>query len=632
MKSRIRNSLAGGTDFKSVPMASVPVAVGAGLKPAPTLVILLLLFFILAPLAPAVSSPDPFSGAGAVSLDYPLQSGWNMISVPLYTDPSPVIVFASLPGNWSLFSWDAQAGCYLDKNTATITLGRGYWLKPAGAGVCPVSGQPNTQESVLIPLAVGWNLIGNPYTKAIPWDQVQASRDGGEWVNLNQAVTNGWLLNVAYAWTGQEYKSVGQGSSFQPLAGYWCKAKVLGVTVSFPQNFNYSTLWGDLHAHTSYSDDARILQLLRYHTSYPPGKALEYARDTSVLDFVGITDHAEDLTSDEWADSKQILRDFQAANPDGPIPFQGFEYTNSTTLPGHGHRCVLFPTLEETQLPIAPIGYDPVNCPDPTFLWSQLGSLPYLDIPHHPAKGWHETTPNVWWFHAVDWGLPYVNAARQPLVEIYSVHGNSEVVNCEEPVFDFQVDSTVEAALQLWLATGNPGYKLGIVASTDNHLSHPGAVAEIADNVVSIQGPYTGGILAVLASEKTRQAIWEAIQAKRTYATSGPRIELRFTASALGQSVPMGGTLTVGAGQIPVYFKVQATGDTAPVAKIQLLKNGQVLHEDITGFEWTDTPTGPAAYRVKVWQENTPRVDENDPAKTVMAPERAWSSPIWVEK
>lgn len=182
--------------------------------------------------------------------------------------------------------------------------------------------------------------------------------------------------------------------------------------------------------------------------------------------------------------------------------------------------------------------------------------------------GSHETTPDVWWFHAVVWGLPYVNADRQPLVEIYSVHSNSEVVDCEEPVFDFQVDSTVEAALQLWLATGNPGYKLGIVASTDNHLSHPGAVAEIADNVVSIQGPYTGGILAVLASEKTRQAIWEAIQAKRTYATSGPRIELRFTASTQGQSVPMGGTLAVGAGQIPVHFQLQATGDTAPVAKI----------------------------------------------------------------
>jgi hypothetical protein len=50
------------------------------------------------------------------------------------------------------------------------------------------------------------------------------------------------------------------------------------------------------------------------------------------------------------------------------------------------------------------------------------------------------------------------------------------------------------------------------------------------------------------------------------------------------------------------------------------------------GFDWTDTPTGWAVYRVKVWQENTPRVDENDRTKTVMAPERAWSSPIWVEK
>ena len=54
------------------------------------------------------------------------------------------------------------------------------------------------------------------------------------------------------------------------------------------------------------------------------------------------------------------------------------------------------------------------------------------------------------------------------------------------------------------------GHKFGFVASTDHHAGFPGS--------------YGDGMAAVLAEEKTRESIWEAIKARRTYAVTGDRI------------------------------------------------------------------------------------------------------------
>ena len=405
----------------------------------------------------------------------------------------------------------------------------------------------------------------------------------------------------------------------------------------------YSVYWGDLHTHTSFSNDARELQLIRYHRVYQPDDALAYARDVSQLDFAVIADHAEDSTAEKWSDSQEMLRDFATANPTGPIPFLGFEYTNSTTAPGHGHRIFIFPSLEETQLPTAAIGYDVTAAPNVASVWAQLGNLTYIDIPHHPAKGLQNHGPSEVWNHSTDWTAPYVNSLLQPLVEIYSVHGNSERAGCEEAVIDFQSDTAVEAALQLWLIDHNPAYKLGILGSTDNHLSHPGAVSEVPDNVVPDEGPYTGGLAAVWATDKSREAIWEALLARRTYATSGPRIQLEFTASTNTNTVMMGGTLALpGAGNVQLQVRAKPDSTyTTTIQDIKIIKDGTStlptspavpLGDGWYGITFTDTAVADESYyRAKVWQAPTLRVDETDRFKTVMASERAWSSPIWVE-
>ncbi|MCZ7661818.1 MAG: DUF3604 domain-containing protein [Thermoleophilia bacterium] len=371
----------------------------------------------------------------------------------------------------------------------------------------------------------------------------------------------------------------------------------------------YSVLWGDLHTHNVYSDDAAEIG-----TTAGPVEALAYARDAAKLDFVAITDHAEFLSAEEWTGIQKACA--EAYQPGVFVVFPGFEYTNSSRDAGCGHKCVIFAT--DTVTP-APIGFDGENTA--VDLWQQLAGYEALTIPHHPAKGHAVALAPM----STDWD--YVNASLMPVVEIYSAHGNSEAYGEEEPVQAFRPERSVEAALERWLEDHDPGYKLGILASTDTHLATPGAVEEDASHVVpKLEGDYTGGLVAVLATERTREAVFTALKQKRTYGTSGPRIALSFTASFGRAATIMGGTLETPKGAVPVRLRVTTSGDTAGIDRIRLVKNGQVLTEvEADALDLTDIAQDWAYYRVKVYQQPTPGWDGS------MVQERAWSSPVWVE-
>jgi len=167
----------------------------------------------------------------SVSLTYNLSSGWNLISLPLSTDPDPKVVFSGLP-TWRFYAWNPITRSYLDKNHATLGVGKGYWLWVPTALTYQISGIPNTSSSTEIPLYSGWNLIGTPYNQAIPWDSVQVKR-GSLTVSLNQAVANGWVRSYAYYWESNSYKMLKSGGSFEPLKGYWFYARVDGCTMVF---------------------------------------------------------------------------------------------------------------------------------------------------------------------------------------------------------------------------------------------------------------------------------------------------------------------------------------------------------------------------------------------------------------
>ncbi len=153
----------------------------------------------------------------------------------------------------------------------------------------------------------------------------------------------------------------------------------------------------------------------------------------------------------------------------------------------------------------------------------------------------------------------------------------------------------------------NP-FRLGLIAATDTHAAIPGHVSEsnwkghlgIQDDepaesmkTVSftpggiVDSP--GGLAAVWAVENSRDAIFEALRRRETYATSGPRIVLRFFAGAdladnlcedpamleraYAGGVPMGGEVTSGERMRFLISALRDPRDTAtPLQRIQIVK------------------------------------------------------------
>jgi hypothetical protein len=196
------------------------------------------------------------------------------------------------------------------------------------------------------------------------------------------------------------------------------------------------------------------------------------------------------------------------------------------------------------------------------------------------------------------------------------------------------VRSALKNGLKLERELGTNPYKFGLIGSSD---AHTGLAAVGEDNFFGkttpqepspermtkafFSNPKTGvtimdwevaaaGYAAVWATENTRKALWDAMERKETYATTGPRMFVRFFGgwdfeavdaqnrlpAAIGYSkgVPMGGDLrSAPAGKSPTFL-VAALKDPigANLDRIQIVKGwvdaeGRV-QEKIHDVVWGD--------------------------------------------
>jgi len=181
---------------------------------------------------------------------------------------------------------------------------------------------------------------------------------------------------------------------------------------------------------------------------------------------------------------------------------------------------------------------------------------------------------------------------------VYSSHGTSEYLGNPRPC---PGASDERKFMQTGLAEG---LRFGVMASSDNHDSHPGR---------SGWGRYPGGLVAFVAEELTREAIWQALWDRRVFATSLERIYLEFSIDdeTFGGEVQAKGAVRVR------YLVIGQTDDL----KVFLIRNNQEHRVDRTDtgvveVEFEETPPeGESFYYLRVVQDNG---------------ERAWSTPIWV--
>lgn len=265
--------------------------------------------------------------------------------------------------------------------------------------------------------------------------------------------------------------------------------------------------------------------------------------------------------------------------------FPGYEYTGTPAV-SNRHRIVLF---RNATVPPLPITY--FEAPTPHELWKGLKQAcldgmkgcDVIAIPHN------SNLSNGGTFH-VDYpgaedldeqrDLASLRAHIEPVVEIFQHKGDSECMNglrgiegAQDPLCDFEkirgpgspdcgdapgfggdvrmgcvsrldyVRTILLEGLKEERRMGINPYRLGFVADTDTHNSIPGHILEdryvghlgkqeetpderlsVEDNLV--HNP--GGLTAVWAEENTRNAIFTALRRREVYATSGPRIEVRF--------------------------------------------------------------------------------------------------------
>ena len=212
-----------------------------------------------------------------------------------------------------------------------------------------------------------------------------------------------------------------------------------------------------------------------------------------------------------------------------------------------------------------------------------------------------------------DGGVPFLGSDELCDFESSDTNGNRAPAIPDQPLprLSYVREGLKEGLVQEEALGANP-FKLGMLASTDTHNSTPGQTSDaefavtghtgINDGVLTIRAGITsvakqrnaGGLAVVWAEENTREAIFDAIDRKEVYATSGGRPIVRFFGSwevaldlcdaqnaveiADGQGVPMGADLPASpggpSGNDKPRFLVSSQQDPmgAPLQRIQIVK------------------------------------------------------------
>lgn len=372
----------------------------------------------------------------------------------------------------------------------------------------------------------------------------------------------------------------------------------------------------------------------------------------------------DDAGSDCPAGSRGQWRRVQAsANAaDEPCRFTaliGYEWSAS---PGgrHWHRNVIFRSSE-----VPDRAFDYIRYPTAASLWEAL------DATCDPAQGCDVLAipHNINWADGGGFDVEQEPAATlalrarfERLAEIHQEKGNSECLPADP--HDGDGDCAFErltgnfardhlsgqddrSAEERWRQTRSTYYRslltrgliayeasgraanplmLGAIGSTDSHFGTPGRVQE-QDYWGSMSmlwqehearlanGGYNpGGLVAVWAPQNTRADVFDALKRREAYATSGPRISLRFGVlddqrpgsdpcadGGAGFAVTMGGAMT--RRDAAPRLQVIAGMDRTPLAKVEIVKvslhDGEVFESVHTLAEFADG--SPSVCRV--WQD-----------------------------
>ena len=354
----------------------------------------------------------------------------------------------------------------------------------------------------------------------------------------------------------------------------------------------YSLLLGDCHRHTDVRGHSEVDGSIE--------DTYRYAIDAAQMDFVGPSDHNE-VTGGDWPDS---LRDYQwwyaqkLADVYTHAPkFWGlYTYEHSMSRPA-GHRNVLY--LRRGG-PLRPIDRGKGRASSdnaPPVLWEWLRDNVLVQpgqktvvVPHTFAAG-----PLADW----NWAPSPVDC----LLEIYQgARGSYE--RWRAPEGEKRGRTQVDDPGHFALDALNKGHRYGFVSFSDHRSTH-------------------NSWAAVWVDRPTREALFDAMLARRTFAASD---EIVVRASAGGHMV--GEEFAASAASPPeIVIDVDAPDE---ILRVDVVKNGEYVYTQRPGgrsvslaYRDTEAEAGDSYYYVRVFQR--------DPEKPDGDPEIAWTSPFFVQ-
>ena len=355
---------------------------------------------------------------------------------------------------------------------------------------------------------------------------------------------------------------------------------------------------------------------------------------------------ASKLTASAWAHATEAAEKWN--QPGVFTTLHGFEWT---CAPGGNnlHRTVVFRDGAARVNQVVP--FSTFDSQDPADLWKYMDAYAkktggqVLAIPHNGnMSNGQMYTAETFGGKPMDRAYAEARASHEPLFEATQIKGDGEThpyLSPNDEFADFEkwwdvnlqkmepadksgldanyIRSALKQGLELQATLGANPYKSGLIGGNDAHI---GVVTTREDNffgefanglpspdrwktplvmvnndpkkgpLVSVWGEQAAGLGGVWARENTREGIWDALERKEVYATTGDRPIVRvfagwdfvkadvdrpepdFAANGYSHGVPMGGDLsTAPAGKRPVFMIYALRDPDGPnLDRIQIIK------------------------------------------------------------
>lgn len=363
-----------------------------------------------------------------------------------------------------------------------------------------------------------------------------------------------------------------------------------------------------------------------------------------------------------WEDIVDTVEEYN--DPGGFTTFHGYEWT-SLIQGNNMHRNVIFRDNADRVKQVQPmVTQPPVGSPDPMDLYAWMESYEedtggqVLALSHNGNLSNGIMFPSETRYNGepVNEAYAMARARWEPIYEITQIKGDGEahpVLSPDDEFADYEtwdagnLDLTAaktddmlageyarEALKQgfaIQARTGINPYKFGLSGATDSHTSlatadsdnYFGKATNAEPSVTRAKHPFTetengifpgwslvaSGYTGVWAEENTRASIWDAMKRREIYATTGPRMAVRFFGGwefdendlrsrapafvGYEKGVPMGGDLHKATSDSPT-FMVFALRDPigANLDRVQIVKGWMsadgTLSEKVYDVAWSD--------------------------------------------